>query len=335
MKAFLILAHSDPLSLRDLIKNLNNGLNHFFIHVDLKSDITTFEKELSVYINKTVFFIQDRINVSWGGFSAVKAMELLLEAALEKKTDYDHLIFLSGNDYNIRSSKEIDAYFEKNKGVEIIRSYNLSRNGCRHCARKIQKYWFFDSNSEKNKFLRILKKLRRYFYYSFKKNRQVLINGKLCDIAYGSQWFALTEKCAKYVLDIGKNNPDLRHYFSTSMASDEMYFHTIIFNSKFISRTLNRGFDEYSEFWSLNNYTWVDRRSLSCPLKVVNIGQEFLNSVKYIFLPNLKRSDSTSFLNEKNYQELISSEYLFARKFKTGYSDELKNLIEYHIDSKT
>jgi len=63
--AYLVLCHTDPPQL----KRLTNALDHradFFIHVDLKSDISAF---MALSLPNTARFIEERERVSWGGFS--------------------------------------------------------------------------------------------------------------------------------------------------------------------------------------------------------------------------------------------------------------------------
>lgn len=52
----------------------------------------------------------------------------------------------------------------------------------------------------------------------------------------GSTWWALTKDACIYILDFVKNNEPFCRYFEKTFTSDEMFFHTILGNSKFKNR---------------------------------------------------------------------------------------------------
>jgi hypothetical protein len=50
---------------------------------------------------------------------------------------------------------------------------------------------------------------------------------------FGSQWWALSPDCARFVLQFVADTPAFRRFFQSSFAPDETFFHTIIGNSPF------------------------------------------------------------------------------------------------------
>ena len=60
--AHLILAHENPLQLKRLIQRLSHDDAKFYIHLDLKVDITPFLLLQSEQVN----FIVKRVRVRWG-----------------------------------------------------------------------------------------------------------------------------------------------------------------------------------------------------------------------------------------------------------------------------
>lgn len=64
----MIAAHTDPIQLRRLVFSLNGEDIEFFIHIDKKSDIQPFLRELNL---ENVHFLKNRISTSWGAFHNV------------------------------------------------------------------------------------------------------------------------------------------------------------------------------------------------------------------------------------------------------------------------
>jgi hypothetical protein len=49
----------------------------------------------------------------------------------------------------------------------------------------------------------------------------------------GSQWWALTADCARYCVEVARTRPDLLKFFQSVFSPDEIYFHTVVHNSRF------------------------------------------------------------------------------------------------------
>src|ERR1700730_3570433 len=96
--AYLILAHTDPIQLRRLMKRLENDEAVFYLHVDGKANIDAF-KRATEDINP-VYFCEPRSKVTWAAFSVVEATLRLLEAALAREgSTCNRFVLLSGADY--------------------------------------------------------------------------------------------------------------------------------------------------------------------------------------------------------------------------------------------
>ncbi|MGX6591115.1 beta-1,6-N-acetylglucosaminyltransferase [Cetobacterium ceti] len=97
-------------------------------------------------------------------------------------------------------------------------------------------------------------------------------------IMYGAQWFSITDELAKYILSKEKW---IKENFKLTNCGDELFLQTIVYNSKFKGRLYSQEKDNY----------------LSC--------------MRYI---DWKRGNPYIFKSE-DFDDLISSKYLFARKF--------------------
>lgn len=318
--AYIILAHNDITNLERLIKKLDYE-SDFYIHIDSKYEIGNWNTK-----NLNVRYLEKRLDIKWGGFTMVEATKELIKEALKSKDSYSHIILLSGSDYPLKNKKEIHNFFMKNQGVEFIRAYKINDSNCKKCKNKVKKYWFNDLSILKSKRLnKIIRKIIFYGFYFNNKESTIKLDDKIIEPCFGSQWWALTPMCLEYISDYIDNNPEIDIYFKNSYAPDEMYFHTIVFNSIYCKNTVKRGIEPYSLKWKWENLHYLDSKNLGCELHYMkkNIFKKIFNKVE----------GSTSFYNEEIIDSVLNSEYLFIRKVKTGYSNKLLNWLDKNIHS--
>ncbi|KRM08004.1 hypothetical protein FC89_GL002116 [Liquorilactobacillus ghanensis DSM 18630] len=331
-QAFLLIMYKSSNSLIDLLKVLKTSGGDVFVHVDKKSDLNTLKK-INEFTN--VEIIKERFNISWGGFNMVKAMIALLKAAYNKNADYTHYVFLSGSDYPVWNGKKINRFFSSHRNKELVNAYCMTNNGCVHCSSKITKYYFFDHMNHIKTLSRIYNLFMSEVYRRKRKNSFISVGKKRLKVYFGSQWFAITNDCAKYVLS-KVSNKQLINYFKHSLAPDEMFFHTIIFNSKFGMNNLIGGPVEYSPKWNLFNYTFLDSSFLNCgeEIRIPKLLEKIrITSKKDKSRKNVGRG-SIRFLNEKYFDEIIKSGYPFCRKIDDNYSNKLISELEMNVCRK-
>ena len=234
MIAFLILCHNDPNHIARLANKLvNNRNNDVYIHVDNKCNIKEFKEKIK---SENVYFIDDRVDVYWGGYSSVEATMKLIECSFNKKS-YDRYVLLQGLDYPLWSMERIEKFFDENKQVEFIRGCNVSRSKDKYFYEKVKCYWFYDRI---NIFKKVINKLNRIFSIKI-RNGYIDLNNRRYDIYWGSAQWALTGNAIKYILDFYKSKHKFNNYFKHVFPADETYFNTIIFNSHFRTKTINKG----------------------------------------------------------------------------------------------
>lgn len=296
--AYLILAHKDPEHLARLAERLSKT-GDSFIHIDKKSDISKFESRLKNI--RGVYLEKDRFLVSWGGWSMVKAYMKLLKKSLESQEYYDRIVLMTGEDYPLMSDTEILLEFEKNPTVEYIMAYKVTTSRLDSDRNKIEKKWFFDFPL-KNVFL--TKVYRRIMYYCisvpFRFNiKTVQLNGKEADFFFGQKLSAFTRDSAELILKIYSEDKKFNKTMKRVYAPDELYWQTIIFNSKFRINTIQNG----------KEHEVTDHFGFA-PLHYHNYDKEV---VVY---------------NENDFEELKSSGYMFFKKAQTGVSDKLLDKID-------
>ena len=167
------------------------------------------------------------IRTDWGNFSLVDATLKAMEAVRNSGQQYDRIILLSGQDYPIKSTADINRFFKSSKysvfmdHIELPDYTKWSNGG----SYRFNKYFFGFSFIHKysakaiNFLSTYIKMLRR----KLKTEMQHF---------YGSQWWIIDGYTLNYILNFVQKNPQYRSFHQHTFAPDELFFQTIILNSK-------------------------------------------------------------------------------------------------------
>lgn len=294
--SYLILAHTDPHHCGRLIAALDNGQNNFFIHVDRKVRLEQFSNAVSP--SPKIMFLNKRKKVSWGGFSIVAATNLLVREALQHAEPSDYYVLLSGLDYPIKSNTAIADFLGSHAGKQYLRYIKIV--DCPPLHHKIAKYRLTDLHR------RIAQPIETIF------NRVLPHRSFIPGLIpyFGPQWWALTHECMSYVLSFIDKNPRFVNFYRFAGIPDEMFFHTIVLNSGYLQHTDT----------SVTPTKWD---TLETPVP------EAGDHIKYIDW-TLTR-EQPAILDERDFEQLQKSPFLFARKFTTGKSSALINRINREL----
>lgn len=302
--AYIISAYTDPENLKRLVDALGNQT--FFVHVDKNvSDdpFTTILKE-----NRNVVFLQNRVRVSWGGYSQVEYQKRLLQE-VRRTGPYDRVVCLTGTDYPAMSASEIESIFKKEAGHEFLRAECITGNNKQ--SSKVKRYWKFDYNIKSFIVKRIARGVRnrvigRFLYQIGIKKQDVLNYGKMggiWKIYFGSDYWGLTYDCAMMVLDKLENDIRLYKYFKSAYAPSELVIPTIVCNSLY-AVNVDKIYDEEQSY-------------------------ENLCALHYLIYDPLVRV-----MTEENYDDIIKSGKMFFRKAKTGESNRLIQMLSGKNEEK-
>ncbi len=226
--AHLILAHKSPEQTERLIKKMLHPDFDFYIHLDKKVDMASHSLLANL---PNVFFIKDRVDIKWAGYSIVKATFNGIREICATKRDYNFINFISGQDYPLKSASELADFFEKNIGKEFL-SYVDFEKEWQEGLLRYQKYYLSDYTF-KGRYL--LEKTINYLTPTRKLPYNYHAYGK-------SMFWMLSPEAALYVADKVERDPKLRRFFSLSWASDEFVFQTILMNSPFRARIVNENY---------------------------------------------------------------------------------------------
>lgn len=152
----------------------------------------------------------------------------------------------------------------------------------------IKYYHIFMKKLRKNKFYIIVDKISVLIQKIFHINR---IKNRKCKYMTGANWFSITRDLAKYILD---NKDEIENMYKYTRSPDEIFLQTLIENSKFKNNLYNKNYD--------NNYD-------ACKRYI-----KWNGNVPYVF-------------RKKDYDELINSNMMFARKFDEKIDKEIIELL--------
>lgn len=220
------MAHRYPAQLHRLIDRLNDGHSTFFLHIDKTAEFTQFQ--IAESFGAIVQFIE-RVDSKWGGFGSVQASLNGLKAVKETGQHFDQIFLLSGQDYPIKSNKEIDAFFSTSPHSIFvdhfpIPNYQKWPGGDRGGWYRVDKYYiglkwheFFRSKS--------MNLISTYVPFL----RRKIPNGMLPFT--GSQWWSLDMYAMNYILEYDAAHPEYRAFHQYTFVPDELYVHMILANS--------------------------------------------------------------------------------------------------------
>lgn len=292
--AFLILAHYDPKHFFKLINSLGSNCD-IYVHIDKKVNILDFTPKIKL---SNLFYIQDRISISWAGISMIDAQMKLLQAALKNKEKYSHAIFLSGSDYPIKNINEVSDYFSSQLDREFIKFFDM-RESPEHYMKQINQKWFKEPCFHFNNNLNLIDKAIRFIL-----NKLKLRNNWSTEIIpyFGSQWCALTMNCCQYVYDFHIQNKFFRKMNRFTFSPDEHYIHTIVGNSYYKMNSFGVQAFEGRGTYLMANFHIIDK-SLS-KWFTINDWEEIVKSDK-LFVRKVRSNDGMDLVNKIN-RELLN-----------------------------
>lgn len=215
--AYLLLVHTEFEVMQCLLRALDDERNDVYIHFDSKVKcLPTVNME-----HAGLYVLDERTDVRWGDVSVVEAEYRLFEAAtVNGPYAYYHL--LSGTDLPLRSQDEIHGFFQSHAGCEFV-GYTLTEVNP-EIVRKAQRWHLFPKSFRKEM------GLRRVVRAAFIRLQEAFGIRRNTDVAFkkGSQWCSLTDAAVRLVVE--RKDWALKT-FSHTFCADEMFVHTIVWNS--------------------------------------------------------------------------------------------------------
>lgn len=220
---FLVLAHKPIEHIYNYARERQDS--NFYIHVDKKTDIRLIKtQEL-----KNVFFLKEneRVDITWAGFSMVKATLNLINFALghDQENSFFHLI--SGDDVILEKKLEWN-------NSDIYIECSVSK---RHQYRMR-----FDMPHADTKYQRTL--LGKALTQFYKKLDSVLPTSET--FYFGSQWFSIRRNELQ-ILITSITTDDLE-FFRKKLCPDEHFFQYLIAKNEMLHKVSNFGNKRFIKF---------------------------------------------------------------------------------------
>lgn len=248
--ANIVILHRYPGLAARMIKALHHPQFDFYLHLDKKVDIFPFEY-LATLPNTR--FVTGRKNVNWAGFSQVEAIEASLDAILSSGRSYDHINLLSGQDYPIKPTGDIYAFFEAHPGLSFLASETPPSPWWDEAIQRLTRYHLIDYNFRgKHRLENILSLLLPERDFSLPVQ---LYGGPL------AAYWTLSAAAAVY-LHKSLADSNHRHFLKHTWAPDEFLINTILMNSPFRDHIVN------------DNYRYIDRSNGGAHPKVLTMADQ-------------------------------------------------------------
>jgi hypothetical protein len=277
--AYCIVAFNNWSLLEKLITLLDDERNDIYIHIDKNVKIDNIN-HFKTFSKRSNVFLLNRLSGSWGtpGLADIQ-LEFYKTATATYHYEYYHL--MSGVCLPLKTQDEIHDFFTKNSGKEFVHFVSKPPVSDYIYKRYSLHHYFLKyvrgDGFFRKAFLGVIgEKISIAIQELFHVDRQADIRNTLC---YGSNWSSITHELACYTLS---HLDEIIKRTRNTFAPDECVLQTLVYTSKFKDYLYCMDYND--------NYTANQR---------------------YI---DWKRGNPYIWRIE-DYEELMNSGYLFARKF--------------------
>jgi hypothetical protein len=300
--AYLIIAHGNWEQLKTLILMLDDENNDIYIHIDAKAQSYPKDEIVGVVSSSNIQIISE-YKVYWGSYELVQTELLLFAEASKTKHDYYHL--LSGADLPIKPKKYIYDFFEEHKGFEFIHFDTDERLKNDHeIRRRTRLYHFFQNyrrrynNMALNEFFTFIERILLCIQLVIGVDR--MRKHPELSIRYGSQWVSITDDLVKYILS---KKTLIEEVFKKTNCADELFIQTLVYNSDYKDKLYDKKYDD----------------DIKANMRLIDMKSRGNNGNPYTW-------------RDKDFEEIMSSDCLFARKFDSKIDKQIIDRIIRCID---
>ncbi|MCR4789093.1 MAG: beta-1,6-N-acetylglucosaminyltransferase [Lachnospiraceae bacterium] len=281
--AYMIMAHNQKELLGVLLELLDCENNDLYIHIDAKSDMDT--DDLKSFVKKAGIHVYKEFKIYWADISQTKCQFFLLREATKTYHDYYHLI--SGSDLPLKTNAQIDEFFEGIRGKQLINFDSETASTNRNCA-----YWHF-CRFLMSKAARGKDHVHSKGYERLRKLDRVLVDiqvklGVKTGLSRGCNWNSITHELAE---DYIRHEEKILKKTHFALSSDESVLQTYV-------RLYGKG------KWQIYNEKSHDYED------TVFRKIDWVRGYPYVWQIG-------------DYDELMSSGMLFARKFDIDKDKEI------------
>ncbi len=292
MIAYFILVHRYPQQFKRLFRAIYNPQDSFLVHIDKRAGMDLY-KEVKEFLEAfSNAHLLESQNVVWWWYSMVEAELRGIRKLLELSLQWNFFINLSGQDFPIKSSKEIRTFLNANAGIDFITVANqeLERP---NTMNRINNYF---TESETG--------------FSWSPYERPYMNQVTPYI--GGQWKILSRSCCEFLCTSPKVEKFIAYYKNT-LIPDESFFQTVLMNTGYSGTIINN--DKRAIIWIPD-------------IGIKLTSQVFTESETNALIKSWEIKLRPKTFTSVDYSYLLSSSALFGRKFDETVDDTIIDMLE-------
>jgi hypothetical protein len=218
--AYIVLAHRLPDQLVRLVHRLDGEHAIFLVHVDKRAPRDAFAAAIRELERHPRVRLLERRRCERSGFGTVAVPLEAFRELLDERLPFDHAFRLSGQDYPIKSNREILEFLERNKERSFLQAMPVGQRSPSGWSERDWYEW----------------KLRyRRWHYRRSGVRLVLPLARRVPRGLepwgGEACWCLTSDCVRYAHEFARRERGFVRFFEHVDKPDEMFFQTILMNS--------------------------------------------------------------------------------------------------------
>jgi Core-2/I-Branching enzyme len=216
--AYIVTAYKNPEQAVRLVRRLDEGDVHFFIHVDKRTNEADHARITEPLDGLPNVHFLERHRCDWGGFGHVQATLKGIAEIERIELEPDYVILLTGQDYPIVANAEIKAFLANRNGDSFLNHFPLP-----------SEQWEGGG----------LPRIDRWHIRT--RGRHWTVSGRRFSIERrlplrlqpfgGSSYWCLSRDAVTYVHRLIHESPSVVRFFRYADVPDEIFFQTIILNS--------------------------------------------------------------------------------------------------------
>lgn len=233
--AYIVSAYKNPAQLVRLVHRLSAPNTHVLVHVDRRTPAPLYRAMAEPLRALDRVLLLERHACRWGDFGHVRATLKGIAALIEQGLPFDFVILLTGQDYPIKSQRDIARTLAQHRDRSFMEYFPLPTPKWMHGGLDRIEHWHLHvlglhlvfpgehilSRSAiglGGHYLDRLVRLRRKFPAGFRPFG-------------GSSYWCLNRACIAYVYQFVRQQPPFVRFFEHVFIPDESFFQTIILNS--------------------------------------------------------------------------------------------------------
>jgi hypothetical protein len=302
---YLIQTHKEPIQVCRLVSRIKKVSFHCFILISHDYSSCDFPSSLLDSFSN-VALIPKTARGFRSDFSLVQAYLDSISWLLENEINFDWLVNLSGQDYPIKSPRELEEMLAHRKDDGLTEYFEVLSSespwGKQGKERYYYQYWrsSFQPHLWQKLILKpieiLINKLQPWVRMNLAYGLSIGIKAKKTPFhqnfrCYGGSFFhVFSYRSIMYLHHHAQKNPSLISYYRRTLNPDESYITTVLINANELN---------------ICNYQWM-----------------------YVDFSQTKLGHPQTF-SKKDYPKLIKAEGYFARKFDE--KSEIFDLLDHHI----